>query len=72
MDDIVLIAFSKSFKRNTSILEREASLLVKLGEKYSISFDIEKTELIHFFGGKNTLSIILSDKIILVFSKLVK
>ena len=72
MDDIALIAFSKSFKRNTSILEREASLLVKLGEKYSISFDIEKTELIHFFGGKNTPSITLPDKTILALSKLVK
>ena len=72
MDDIVLIAFSKSFKKNISILEREASLLVKLREKYSISFNIKKTELIHFFRGKNTPSITLPDKTILAPSKLVK
>ena len=72
MNNIVLIAFSKSFKKNISILKREASLLVKLGEKYSISFNIEKTELIHFFGGKSTPSITLPDKTILALSKLVK
>ena len=72
MDDIALIASSKSFKKNISILEREASLLVKLGEEYSINFDIEKTELIHFFGGKSTPSITLPDKTILAPSKLVK
>ena len=72
MNDIALIASFKSFKKNISILEREASLIVKLKEKYSISFDIEKTELIHFFGGKNTPSITLPDKTILAPSKLVK
>ena len=72
MDNIVLIASLKSFKKNISILEREASILVKLGEEYSISFDIKKIELIYFFRGKNTPSIILLDKTILAPSKLVK
>jgi ribonuclease HI len=49
MDDIALIAYSKSYKQNTIILEREAKKLVLLGKEYSIEFDIDKTELIHFF-----------------------
>lgn len=49
MDDIALTASSKSFKQNIKILEREAKKLVSLGNESSIQFDIDKTELIHFF-----------------------
>lgn len=72
MDDIALIASSKSYKQNIITLERETQLLVELGKEHSISFDIEKTELIHFFGGKNTPCITLPNNAILAPSKLVK
>ena len=72
MDDIALIAYSKSFKKYISILEREASLLVKLREEYFISFNIKKTELIYFFRSKNTLNITLLNNTTLAPSKLVK
>ena len=72
MDDIALIASSKSFKKNIKILEREANNLIKLGEEYLISFNIEKTELIYFYGTKNTPSLTLPNKTILAPSKLVK
>ena len=72
MDDIALIASSKSFKKNIKILEREANNLIKLGEEYSISFNIEKTELIYFYGTKNTPGLTLPNKTILAPSKLVK
>src|ERR1700710_2573116 len=48
MDDISLIASSKSFKQNIKILERETKVLFKLGAKNAIKFDIDKTELIYF------------------------
>jgi hypothetical protein len=52
IDDIVLVTSSTSLKKNCKILEREASKLYTLGEASSIEFDLAKTELIHFFGGK--------------------
>jgi len=72
MDDIGLIASSKSLKNNIKILEREAKALVKLGEEKSISFDIEKTELIHFFCNKNLLSLKLPNDSVLAPKKLVR
>ena len=72
MDDIAFIASSKSFKKNIKILEREANNLIKLGEEYLISFNIEKTELIYFYRTKNTPSLTLPNKTILAPSKLVK
>ena len=48
LDDIALLASSKSFKKNISILNREAKKLIQLGENSAISFDIAKTKLIHF------------------------
>ena len=72
MDDISLIAASKSFKTNIKILEREATKLVKLGTEYCISFDIEKTELIYFFSSKkDTLLITLLNRTVLALSRLV-
>jgi ribonuclease HI len=72
MDDISLIASSKSFKQNIGLLEREATKLINLGKDYSISFDIEKTELIHFYSGKSNLSLVLPNQAKLAPSKLVK
>ena len=73
MDDIGLIAASKSFKNNIKILEREATKLVSQGTEYCISFDIEKTELLHFFSSKkDTLPITLPNSSILAPSKLVR
>ena len=48
LDDISLTTSSKSFSKNTKILEREVKDLIQLGDKNAISFDIAKTELIHF------------------------
>jgi ribonuclease HI len=48
LDDIALVASSKSFKKNITILEREAKELIQIGGNNAISFDIIKTELIHF------------------------
>ena len=73
VDDITLTAASKSYKQNVKILEREVKEFVNLGKEYSISFDIEKTELIHFYSRKkNTLNITLLNGDILEASKLVK
>jgi hypothetical protein len=52
IDDIVLVTSSTSLKKNYKILEREASKLYTLGEVSRIEFDLAKTELIYFFGGK--------------------
>ena len=48
LDDIALLASSKSFKKNISILNREARELIYLGENSAISFNIAKTKLIYF------------------------
>ena len=71
INDLGLIASSTSFKKNIKILEREAKELVQLGIEYSISFDIEKTDLIHFFY-QNPLSLELPNNTTLVPKKLVK
>ena len=70
MDDISLIASSKSFKQNIKILERETKVLFELGTKYTIKFDIDKTELIHF--GKSQLYLKLPNRNIVLPIKLVK
>jgi ribonuclease HI len=73
MDDIALTASSKSFKRNIKILEREAKKLVLLGKEYSIEFDIDKTELIHFFiSPKLKPSLLLPNGSIIQPSRLVR
>lgn len=48
IDDIALIASSPSFKKNTTILEREAAKLYALGAASAVEFDLDKTDLIHF------------------------
>src|ERR1700709_2020366 len=72
MDDISLIASSKSFKQNIKILERETKVLFNLGTKYAIKFDIDKTELIHFNSGKKQLHLELPNGNIVLPIKLVK
>lgn len=48
IDDISLTTSSTSVKRNTKILEREAKNLYDFGASMGITFDLSKTELIHF------------------------
>src|ERR1700710_2689511 len=72
MDDISLIASSKSFKQNIKILERETRVLFNLGTKYAIKFDIDKTELIYFNSGKKQLHLELPNGNIVLPVKLVK
>ncbi len=72
MDNISLVASSKSFKQNIKILEREARDIVELGPKYAIQFDINKTELIHFFCGKTQLPLLLPNNIIVIPKKLIR
>jgi hypothetical protein len=52
IDDISLSTSSTSLKRNIRILEREVKKLYKLAEDSAISFDLSKTELIHFTSGR--------------------
>jgi ribonuclease HI len=72
MDDIALIASSKSFKTNIKILERESKRLVELGEQSAIKFDIDKTELIHFNMDKRPLSLTLPNGAIIAPNRLVR
>src|ERR1700709_678607 len=72
IDDISLIASSKSFKQNIKILEQETKVLFELGTKYTIKFDIDKTELIHFNSGKKQLHLELPNRNIVLLVKLVK
>ena len=60
LDDISLTTSSKSFKLNIKILEQVVNETISLGNKNSISFDIAKTELIHF--GKSELTLLLPNK----------
>jgi reverse transcriptase-like protein len=52
IDDISLSTSSTSLKKNVRILEREVEKLYKLEKECAISFDLQKTELIHFTSGK--------------------
>src|ERR1700710_716231 len=72
IDNISLIASSKSFKQNIKILERETRVLFELGTKYAIKFDIDKTELIYFNSGKKQLYLVLPNRNLVLPIKLVK
>jgi Reverse transcriptase (RNA-dependent DNA polymerase) len=73
MDDIALIASSKSYKKNIEILQREAKSLITLGNKNHIEFDIDKTELIHFYiSPKLVLSLELPNEVVIEPKRLVK
>lgn len=54
VDDISLTACSKSIKKNTQILQREAAKLVELARDSNIAFDLEKTELLHWEWNKKS------------------
>src|SRR6266496_4487520 len=48
VDDIELVASSKSIKENCLILENAAEKLLQLQNQNNIQFDMKKIELIHF------------------------
>ena len=72
LDDISLTTSSNSLKKNIKTLEREVKDIFNLGEKNTISFDIDKTELIHFDNSKNKPSLKLPNGAIVLPSKVVK
>ena len=72
VDNILLIVSSKSFKQNIKILEQETRVLFELGTKYTIKFDIDKTELIYFYSGKKQLHLKLPNGSLVLPIKLVK
>jgi hypothetical protein len=72
LDDITLTTTSKSLKQNIKTLEREVKDIFELGTKNTISFNIEKTELIYFNSSKNKPSLKLPNRNIVFPSKVVK
>ena len=72
LDDISLTTSSNSLKKNIKTLEREVKDIFNLGEKNTISFDIDKTKLIHFDNSKNKPSLKLPNGAIVLPSKVVK
>ena len=72
LDDISITTFSKSLKQNAKALEREVKNIIELGQKNAISFDIAKTELIHYTKSKDKPSLILPNKEIVVPKKTIK
>ena len=72
LDDITLITASNSLKKNIKTLEREVKDIFDLGDKNAISFDKDKTELIHFDNSKNKPSLKLPNGAIVLPSKVVK
>src|SRR6266536_2298578 len=53
IDDISLVASSKSIKENCKILKEAAIRIFEKGADNLIQFDPEKTELIHFHSKRN-------------------
>ena len=72
LDNISLITTSKSLKKNIKTLEREVKNIVNLGKKNTISFNINKTELIYFNNSKNKPSLKLPNKELVSPSKVIK
>ena len=72
LDNISLTTASKSLKKNIKTLEREVKDIVDLGKKNTISFDIDKTELIHFDNSKNKPSLKLPNGELVSPSRVVK
>jgi len=72
LDDISLTTASKSLKKNIKTLEREVKDIVDLGKKNTISFNIDKTELIHFDNSKNKPSLKLPNRELVSPSRVVK
>lgn len=48
IDDIAIVASSKTFHENCRILKKIASKLIDWGNNHFVQFDMKKTELIHF------------------------
>jgi hypothetical protein len=55
IDDFSLTVASTSYKKNIKSLEREVTRLIEFGQKSAISFDIAKTELIHWNNSNKAL-----------------
>jgi hypothetical protein len=74
MDDISVTVASTSLSRNTRLLEREVERLIEVGKQNAISFDIAKTELIHYTTSKEAkkYTLNLPGNIILAPKTLVK
>jgi ribonuclease HI len=74
IDDISLTFSSTSFRKNSKVLGLVAKDLYRLAENNAIQFDLAKTELIHFQGGKDSLKwpITLPNNELVQPSKLVK
>jgi len=53
INDIGLVASSKSIKKNYKILKKAAIRIFEKGADNLIQFDLEKTELIHFHSKRN-------------------
>ena len=72
LDNISLTTASKSLKKNIKTLEREVKDIVDLGKKNTISFNIDKTELIYFNNSKNKPNLKLPNRELVSPSKVVK
>jgi hypothetical protein len=72
LDNITLITTSKSLKQNIKTLEKEVKNIFELGIKNTISFNIDKTELIYFNSSKNKPSLKLPNRDLVFPSKVVK
>ena len=72
LDNISLTTSSNSLKKNIKTLEQEVKDIFELGKKNTISFNIEKTELIHFNSSKNKPSLKLPNRDLVSPSKVVK
>ena len=55
MDDFAITVISNSAKSNCKKLERIALELMSKAKEAAISFDVSKTELIHFYSKRTTI-----------------
>ena len=65
IDEISLIATTASIRGNITLLQKAVNELLQLGNRNTVKFDIEKTELIHFFINNKKLpseTIIINNK----------
>jgi hypothetical protein len=59
IDDIGLATASKSYLRNSEVLQREVAKLVRTGNSQAIQFDLQKTEPLHFWKSAEARSAII-------------
>jgi hypothetical protein len=69
---IFLTTTSKSLKKNIKTLEKEIKNIINLRKKNTISFNIDKIELIYFNNSKNKPSLKLPNRELVSSSKVVK